>query len=82
MYSLSPDYNNKYYEDTIREENQTTYEENRYEVLEYWGVLDAKLAREVGMEIPEDLSELDQVQVNMEVSGMHILKMAKIFYTI
>ena len=73
--AMGPNYNNKYYEDTIRrEENQTTYEENRYEVLEYWGVLDAKLAREVGMEIPEDLSELDQVQVNIWVSGMHILR--------
>jgi hypothetical protein len=40
-----PNYEDKYYEDTIREdETEPYYQENRYEVLEYWGVLDAKFA--------------------------------------
>ena len=30
--------------------------------LEYWGVIDKKYAYEVGLDIPENMSEFDQVQ--------------------
>ena len=70
-----PNYEDKYYEDTIREDDtEPYYQENRYEVLEYWGVLDAKFAREVGLEIPDDVSELDQVQINAWISGTEVLR--------
>ena len=70
-----PNYEDKYYEDTIREdETQGNYQENRYEVLEYWGVLDAKFAKEVGMEVPDNLSEFDQVQINAWVCGTFVLR--------
>lgn len=70
-----PNYEDKYYEDTIREdETEPYYQENRFEVLEYWGVLDAKFAREVGMELPEEITELDQVQVNVWVCGSEVLR--------
>ena len=70
-----PNYEDKYYEDTIREdETEPYYQENRYEVLEYWGVLDAKFAREVGMELPDDITELDQVQANVWVCGSEVLR--------
>jgi len=68
-------YEEKYYENTIRDEDtEPAYIDNRYEVLEYWGVLDAKFAREIGMDIPNDLSELDQVQINAWVCGNHVLR--------
>jgi hypothetical protein len=70
-----PNYEDKYYEDTIREdETEPYYQENRYEVLEYWGVLDAKFANEVGMEEARDMSEFDQIQVNIWVCGTIILR--------
>ena len=70
-----PNYEDKYYEDTIREDdNQPYYQENRYEVLEYWGVLDAQFAREVGLELPENVGELDQVQINAWVCGSEVLR--------
>lgn len=70
-----PNYEDKYYEDTIREDDtEPYYQENRFEVLEYWGVLDAKFAREIGMEIPDTLSELDQVQINAWVCGSEVLR--------
>ena len=69
-----PNYTDKYYEDTIRDEdNQTDYEGKRFEVLEYWGVLDAKMAKEVGLEVG-DLSDMDQVQINAWVCGQNILR--------
>ena len=73
--SKGPNYEDKYYEDTIREDDtEPYYQENRYEVLEYWGVLDAKFAREVGLDIPDDVSELDQVQINAWVCGNEVLR--------
>ena len=70
-----PNYEDKYYEDTIREdETEPYYQENRFEVLEYWGVLDSKFAREVGMELPDEITELDQVQVNVWVCGSEVLR--------
>ncbi len=68
-------YEDKYYEDTIREdETEAYYQDNRFEVLEYWGVLDAKFAKEVGMDIADDINELDQVQVNVWVCGTEVLR--------
>ena len=70
-----PNYEDKYYEDTIREDETEPYvAENRYEVLEYWGVLDAKFADEVGMEEARDMSEFDQIQVNVWVCGNMVLR--------
>ena len=57
-----PNYEDKYYEDTIREdETEPHISENRYEVLEYWGVLDSKFAKEVGFEGANEMSEFDQM---------------------
>ncbi len=73
--SKGPNYEDKYYEDTIREDDtEPYYQENRYEVLEYWGVLDAKFAREVGMNLAEDISDLDQVQINAWVCGNEVMR--------
>ena len=73
--ALGPNYTDKYYEDTLREdENQPYYQEKRFEVLEYWGVLDAKFARDVGMDLPDTLSDLDQVQINAWICGNKVLR--------
>ena len=70
-----PNYEDKYYEDTIREDDTEPYiQENRFEVLEYWGVLDAKFAREVGLDLPDSISELDQVQINAWVCGTEVIR--------
>jgi len=70
-----PNYEDKYYEDTIREdETEPYYQENRFEVLEYWGVIDKKYADEVGMEGVNEMTHFDQVQVNVWVCGSMILR--------
>jgi hypothetical protein len=70
-----PNYEDKYYEDTIREdETEPYYQENRFEVLEYWGVIDKKYADEVGMDGINEMSEFDQIQVNVWVCGSMILR--------
>ena len=68
-------YEDKYYEDTIREdETEPYYQESRFEVLEYWGVIDKKYADEVGMEGVEEMSEFDQVQVNVWICGNEVIR--------
>jgi len=75
LIAKGPNYEDKYYEDTIRDdETQPNTYENRFEVLEYWGVLDAKFAREVGLNISSDMSQFEQVQINAWVSGANVLR--------
>jgi hypothetical protein len=70
-----PNYEDKYYEDTIREdETEPYYQSNRYEVLEYWGVLDSKLAYDAGLEGSDKMSEFDEVQVNVWVCGGMVIR--------
>ena len=70
-----PNYEDKYYEDTIRDdETEPYYQENRFEVLEYWGVIDTKFADEVGLNLPDSVSEVDQIQVNAWMCGSIILR--------
>lgn len=45
-----------------------------YEVLEYWGVMDYKLAEEAGLQLESELDEFDQVAINAWVCGGEILR--------
>ena len=68
-------YQDKYFEDTIREdETEAYYQESRFEVFEYWGVLDADFAENVGLDVPENMGPLDQVQVNIWICGNEVLR--------
>ena len=70
---MGPNYEERHFEPTIRSDNDPMNDSNRFEILEYWGILDATLAAEAGMEMPKNLSELTSVQVNIWVcSGMVI----------
>jgi len=67
-------YEERYFEHTIYSENDPTYNENRYEVLEYWGTLDAKTAREYNVNIPYGADEIGCVQINAWVCGSEVLR--------
>ena len=45
-----------------------------YEVLEYWGMMDAEYAREVGIDLPDTVDDLDEVQVNIWTCGTYLLR--------
>src|SRR5210317_719865 len=47
---------------------------NSYEVLEYWGMMDAEYAREVGIDLPDTVDDLDEVQVNIWTCGTYLLR--------
>jgi hypothetical protein len=45
-----------------------------FEVLEYWGMMDAEYAREVGIDLPDTVDDLDEVQVNIWTCGTYLLR--------
>lgn len=62
----------KYWETDLKD-SEDTGDDNRYEVLEYWGTVDADLARALGLDYDED-EVLNQIQVNVWVCQGHILR--------
>tara|TARA_Y100001937_G_scaffold123685_1_gene186956 strand:- start:3847 stop:5949 length:2103 start_codon:yes stop_codon:yes gene_type:complete len=70
-----PNYEDKYYEDTIRDdESEPNYNRNRFEVLEYWGVMDRSFLDGAKGLIDQDITNMDQLQVNVWVSGTEIIR--------
>ena len=73
--NMGPNYVEQDYEHELRDEDGAMdYGLGQYEVLEYWGVMDAEYAREVGMELPEDVDDLDEVQINAWISNGKLLR--------
>ena len=71
-----PNYEEKYFESQLQsDQNDPIYSDTRYEVLEYWGTLDAKLAQEAGLEIFEGMEGLSSYSVNAWISGNQILRL-------
>jgi len=69
-----PNYNREYWEDSLEDNNQTGTIE-RFEVLEYWGILDSELAEEAEVDIPKELKDRDQVEVNCWICNGQILRL-------
>ena len=76
---MGPSYDKKTWETAIDAENNTSgdIEKNRYEVLEYWGTIDAMSARENGLDIDEEIEDLMEVQVNMWTSNGKIIRLVE-----
>jgi len=66
-------YTKKYWEDDLIDYNQDSYVE-RFEVLEYWGMLDTELLEEQGVSIPKELKDFEELQANVWVSGGRLLR--------
>jgi len=68
-------YEDKDFEAHLRDDYKVddSYTAN-FEVLEYWGIMDAEYAREVGMELDESIDDLDEVQINAWVCGDKLLR--------
>ena len=68
-------YTEKYFENTIHDDETEPYDNHeRYEVLEYWGVLDTTTAKQMGLKDTAELDDLVDVQVNIWISGGQILR--------
>jgi hypothetical protein len=72
---MGPSYTEKDYEAELKDDNSSTdISSAKYEVLEYWGIMDAEYAREVGMELDDDVDDLDELQINAWISNGKVLR--------
>jgi len=72
---MGANYTEKDFEYALKDDSrgEEDYQTN-FEVLEYWGLMDVEYAREVGIEIDEEVDDLDEVQINAWISGNKILR--------
>jgi hypothetical protein len=54
--------------------NSSSYNSNRYEALEFWGVLDRKIAEESGIDLPGEYEDEDELHVNVWVCNGEVLR--------
>ena len=69
-----PNYEEKDFESQLRDDSRVDEYESNFEVIEYWGIMDAEYAREVGIELDEDIDDLDEVQINAWICGNKLLR--------
>ena len=67
-------YTREYWEDAL-EDDSISSDMDRYEILEYWGILDAELAEEADIKIPKSLQDKDEIQVNIWICNGQILRL-------
>ena len=72
---MGPNYQTRGFESSLydRENIQTIYK-NRFEVLEYWGIIDRKTADECGLMYETDS---DNIHVNVWICGNKVLRMVE-----
>jgi hypothetical protein len=68
-----PNYHAEYWEDVLRDSTIST-EGDRWEVLEWWGTMDADMAEQAGIEIPAEMRDHEEVQVNAWICGGRVLR--------
>jgi hypothetical protein len=72
---LGPNYTEEDYEYELKDDQRMSEAGySRFEVLEYWGLMDAEYAREVGIELPEEVDILDEIQINAWVCNGLVLR--------
>ena len=72
---MGPNYVEKDYEQELKDDNKSdAYGASQFDVLEYWGAMDAEYCRQIGMELPDEIDDLDEVQVNAWICNGLLLR--------
>jgi hypothetical protein len=71
---LGENYDKKYWEDDLSD-YAPEHDVERFEVLEYWGMIDTELLEEYGTEIPTELKDFDELQANVWICNGKVLRM-------
>jgi hypothetical protein len=72
--AMGENYDKQYWEDDLSDYTPDHGIE-RYEVLEYWGMVDIEMLEEQGVDIPEELSAFDELQANVWICNGKLLRM-------
>ena len=67
-------YTKKYWEDDLSD-YAPEHGIERFEVLEYWGMVDTEMLEEQGVNIPKELQDFDELQANVWVCNNQLLRM-------
>lgn len=67
-------YVKEWWEDDLADYEQT-HNIDRFEVLEYWGVIDTELLENEDLDIPEEYADYDQVQANIWTVNGQIIRL-------
>ena len=71
---MGANYIEKDFESQLKDDAREDDYGSNFEVLEYWGIMDAEYAREVGIELDDSVDDLDEVQINAWVCGDKLLR--------
>ena len=72
---MGANYEEKYYDSQLKEdEKYSEYGSGKYEVLEYWGIMDAEYLREAQLEVSDEIDDLDEVQINAWICNGKLLR--------
>ena len=72
---LGANYEEKSFEAQLKDDSTVDEEySSNFEVLEYWGIMDAEYAREVGIDLPKSVDDLDEIQINAWICGNKLLR--------
>ena len=72
--SMGENYTKKYWEDDLSD-YAPEHGIDRFEVLEYWGMVDVELLQEQEIEIPKELQDFDELQANVWVCNGKLMRM-------
>ena len=71
---LGENYNKEYWEDDLSD-YAPEHGVERFEVLEYWGMVDTETLEEQGVDIPEELLAMDELQANVWICNGKLIRM-------
>jgi len=72
--AMGENYNKEYWEDDLSDYSPE-HAIARFEVLEYWGTADVSMLREQQIEIPDELDDFDEVQINAWICNSKVIRM-------
>jgi len=72
--SFGENYNKKYWEDDLSD-YAPEHGIDRFEVLEYWGMVDTEMLEDNGVTIPDELNDFDELQANVWICNGKLLRM-------
>ena len=71
---MGENYNKEWWEHAMDEDNEDDYSQ-RFEILEFWGFVDRTVIEDYDVEIPPELKDVDQVNVNIWVCNGCVLRL-------
>ena len=72
--SMGENYSKKYWEDDLSD-YAPEHGIDRFEVLEYWGMVDVEMLEDQNVDIPKELKDFDELQANVWVCNGKLLRM-------